>query len=316
MKMFQYATRSGALLSIVCVAVCLPACSGSNSSQNGGKDALVDDVYVTNYPTLYFAERIGGEHCEFVFPFPAGEDPAYVNPETSIIRDMQQARLILTNGANYEKWANQVSLPGARTIDTSANFKDQFIYILDGPSHRHGPDGPSHQHAGIALSTWLDPTLATKQAQAICEALSESWPDHRSDFESSLKELESDLESIDQQLSDASPGERPLIASHPVYEYPAKRYGWHLESVHWEPNAEPSESDWEAFDMLRKDHPAAFMIWEDEPLESTRAALESRNIEVIVFHPCGNRPADSSQDYLVVMNENIERLKAAFASSE
>jgi zinc transport system substrate-binding protein len=46
-------------------------------------DKLV--IYTVNYPLKYFAERIGGEHAEVVFPAPAGVDPAYWMPERKTI---------------------------------------------------------------------------------------------------------------------------------------------------------------------------------------------------------------------------------------
>ena len=58
---------------------------------------------VVNYPLQYFAERIGGEHINVVFPAPADVDPAYWMPDTPTITAYQQADLILLNGARYAK---------------------------------------------------------------------------------------------------------------------------------------------------------------------------------------------------------------------
>ena len=68
-------------------------------------------VYVVNYPLQYFAERIGGEHINVVFPAPANVDPAYWMPDAPTIAAYQQADLILLNGARYAKWINKVTLP-------------------------------------------------------------------------------------------------------------------------------------------------------------------------------------------------------------
>ena len=67
------------------------------------------NVYVVNYPLKYFAERIGGDHVEVVFPAPAGIDPVYWIPDIPSIIAYQQADLILINGANYAKWVDKVS---------------------------------------------------------------------------------------------------------------------------------------------------------------------------------------------------------------
>ena len=54
-------------------------------------------VYVVNYPLMYFAERIGGDHVEVVFPAPAGVDPAFWQPGVDVVADYQMADLIVRN---------------------------------------------------------------------------------------------------------------------------------------------------------------------------------------------------------------------------
>ena len=128
-------------------------------------------VYVVNYPLQYFAERIAGEHATVVFPAPTQVDPAFWMPEPSAIAAYQRADVILLNGANYAKWLSKVTLPYARSVDTSVGFQDRYIRITDAVTHMHGPTG-AHTHADYAFTTWLDFALATQQAQAISEALS------------------------------------------------------------------------------------------------------------------------------------------------
>ena len=77
-------------------------------------------IYTVNYPLAYFAERIGGDSVEVVFPAPDGIDPAFWQPTTTDILGYQSADLILLNGAGYAKWLSRVSLPAAGLVDTSA----------------------------------------------------------------------------------------------------------------------------------------------------------------------------------------------------
>ena len=51
------------------------------------------------------------------------------------------------------------------------------------------------------------------------------------------------------------------------------------------------------------------MLWEEEPLPEVRAELQKRGIRPVVFHTCGNRPAEG--DYLQAMQQNLEALRAA-----
>ena len=56
-----------------------------------------------------------------------------------------------------------------------------------------------------------------------------------------------------------------MVASRPVYQYLAARYGLDIESVTWEPDTMPSERAWRAVRDLRRRHAASWMIWETEP---------------------------------------------------
>ena len=59
-----------------------------------------------------------------------------------------------------------------------------------------------------------------------------------------------------------------------------------------------------------KEHPAKWMIWEDEPLPQSAAKLKEMGIGSIVFDPCGNRPEQG--DFLSVMRQNVENLGEIF----
>ncbi|MGH9391488.1 MAG: metal ABC transporter substrate-binding protein, partial [Vicinamibacteria bacterium] len=139
-------------------------------------------VYVANYPLMYFAERVGGEHVDVRFPAPPDIDPATWKPDAATVADYQRADLILLNGAGYEKWTERASLPVARLVDTSGGFRDRYIVIEGALVHSHGPEG-EHSHGETAFTTWLDPTLAIEQALAIRDALTRARPKSRPDLE-------------------------------------------------------------------------------------------------------------------------------------
>jgi zinc transport system substrate-binding protein len=52
------------------------------------------------------------------------------------------------------------------------------------------------------------------------------------------------------------------------------------------------------------------MIWEGPPMQDTVQKLKSIGIKSIVFDPCGNVP--ETGDFLTVMKQNVENLKAVF----
>jgi len=287
----------------------LAACTGGEvtapSDPAGSHDRL--SVYVVSYPLQYFAERIGGDRVNVSFPAREGEDPAYWRPAPEIVAGYQSADLILLSGAGYAGWIAHASLPRRSVVDTSTAFQDRIITVDDAVAHIHGPGG-EHAHAGEAFTVWLDPTLALAQATAVADALASRLPAYRGEIDTRLNALAADLHELDRRLTSIAKriGDRALLFSHPVYQYLVARYELRGESLHWEPDEEPSEQMWKDLDELLAGHHAQWMLWEAEPLVSTREQLEARGVQVVVFEPCGNRP--SHGDFMTVMQRNARAL--------
>jgi len=268
-------------------------------------------AYTVNYPLQYFAQRIAGDHAEVVFPAPPDVDPAFWQPDAETIGDFQRADVILLNGAGYAKWVSKVSLPRRKLVDTSAGFRERYIEKEGGVSHSHGREG-AHSHAGTAFTTWLDFTQAVEQARAVRDALSRRMPDRADTLAANFHGLERDLLAFNARLEAivARDPAKPLLASHPVYQYLARRYSLNLRSVLWEPGAMPSESEWRGLAKLHETHPATWMLWEAEPSAENRARLRQLGVQSAVFDPCANRPA--AGDFLSVMSDNIENMAGIY----
>lgn len=265
-------------------------------------------VYTVNEPLAYFAERLGGDAFEVVFPAPADEDPAFWSPDAETIAAYQAADLILLNGAGYAKWVERATLPSSKLVDTTAGVADRLIELSGGVTHSHGPEG-EHEHQGWAFTTWLDPTIALEQARAVALSLQTQLPDSATDIDQRLGGIEADLQALDTRLSAAAEaiGDEPLLFSHPVYQYLIARYGLNGHQVHWEPDAEPDTKMWSGLGHILGHNPAKWMLWEGEPLEATVSGLEERGISSVVFSPCANSPVEG--DWLSVMAANAAVLE-------
>ena len=268
-------------------------------------------IYVVNYPLKYFAERIAGEHAAVVFPAPVDVDPAYWMPDPKTISDYQRADLILLNGANYAKWVNKVSLPRFRMVNTSAAFKERYIEAAEILTHSHGGEG-EHAHESLAFTTWVDFSLAAEQAKAIAQALGRIKPALKDTFQRNYGELEKELLKLDRNLKAlvSKDQARPLVVSHPVYDYFARRYGLNIKSVHWEPDEIITTEQMLKLHSILKDHPAKWMIWEGESIKESVERLKAIGIQSVVFDPCGNEP--DQRDFMSVMRQNVENIKEAF----
>ena len=311
------------LVSLILGSLQLIGCSFHNSQSNSpSSETDIDNfkpqakkskltIYVTNYPLKYFATRLGGNTIQVRFPIAAEIDPAFWQPNSDIISQLQQGDLIFLNGATYEKWLDKVSLPESKLINTSSKFQDKYIPIKSAITHTHGPQG-QHSHTDTAFTTWLNLQFAIKQAQSIRDALSEIMPEQKETFDKNYQALEKDLLDLDSRLKNivAIKPEQNFIASHPVYDYLKQRYDIKLESVHWEPEEFPTESQWQELQLILQKHPSQWMIWEANPNQETVAKLKTMGIQSLVFTPVANTP--DTGDFLTMMEQNIQNLQQAF----
>lgn len=291
------------LLSMLLLASCGRETTPGAVSKTNGKP----QVLVANYPLKYFAERIGGGAVDVVFPAPGDEDPAFWQPDDAAISQFQNADAIFMNGATYSKWAEKVTLPQSKLVDTSAAFKAQYIEIKADSTHSHGPGG-EHSHSGTAFTTWIDLTQAIQQAEAVKTSLAKFAPDAEKNYAA----LKSDLETLDARLVAVgkSIANAPLVASHPVYHYFARRYALNIQAVLWEPENVPDDKAMEELKAILAKHPAKWMIWEGEPAKESVAKLDAIGVKSLVVDPCGNVP--DAGDFLSVMKANVEALEKAF----
>lgn len=269
------------------------------------------EVWVTNYPLRYFTERLGGDAVTVVYKVPPDIDPAFWRPDDDEIAGFQAANLVVANGATYEKWAATVSLMGSRLVETAKGFSKDFIKVQDGKTHSHGKEG-EHSHAGTAFTTWLDFRQALQQAEAVRDGLKKVAPGAAADIDSRFAALEADLKALDAEMEKAAQkaAHRPLVASHPVYHYWARRYHLNVKAVEWEPETVPDEAALADLKAILDGYPATLMVWEDNPDPASVEKLRALGIASTVFAPAANVP--ESGDFLSAMKANVARVAEAF----
>ena len=296
--------RSTLFLIFLALAACSekPAPDDRAADSEPGRPLII----TSNYPLFFFASEIAEDSADIKLPDMAG-DPADWKPGSAEISLMQSADLIILNGAGYEPWLSWVTLPENRLLDSTAGFRDQLLPLREEAVHQHGPQG-EHSHQGVAFTTWLDPTLAAKQATAIEQAISRLVPENASRHRDRLAGLKVRLETLDQAFHETfdTLGNQPIVFSHPVYQYLESRYKLNGVSVHWEPGEAPGTRAMLALREILRSHPARLMLWEEEPLESASEELRKFGVQSIPFRTAANRP--DAGDFFNVMEVNITGL--------
>ncbi len=302
-------------LTLISVVLLFAGCGGAGEQaafEGPSAENSEDTLAVTsNYPMYFYASRIAAGVAgapAIAFPDIDG-DPALWTPSAEQILLLQSADVVILNGAGAEPWLNLITLDPRRLVDTSANIADRLIQLEGSVVHQHGPEG-EHSHEGTAFTTWLNPRLAVAQAEAVTSAFIELTPRGEAQLRDNMATLEQELTTLDARLAEvfAKLDGRPVLFSHPVYQYLQRRYRINGESVHWEPDQEPTTSAWIAMQQMLASHPATIMIWEDEPSVSTAQRLSDAGIISVPFRPVANRPDQG--DYFSRMRENADRLES------
>lgn len=284
----------------------LVACGGDRAAEpsEAGSGAIV----AVNRPLETFATRLADGLVPVENPVPIGEDPQDWMPDAAAVARVQQAPLILLQGAGAGPWGDAITLPARRSVDTTANARSRFPPGLAGVRHSHG-GGAEHVHGATAAQAWLDLGIARLQARAVRDALVGLRPESEPAIDARWRELDAELAALHEAYREALRDAPPLLASHPVYPFLANAYGLEIGSVHWEPEDEPDEAAFAELAALRDASGATLMLWEGEPTPATRARLESMGVRIVVFEPGG--ASDGERDFVESMRENLDRLRDA-----
>ena len=310
------------VLSIFSFLGCAKKKEPAKIKEQGGKIK----IYTTFYPACEFTKIIAGDLVDTVNPVPAGTDPAVWMPSREVIGGYQsESALIFINGAEYEKWLKKVMLPESKIIDTSKPLENDFIRIPGAVTHSHTKfkdaanlEEGKHSHEGIDGHTWLDPENAKVQASVIRNALVKLMPEKTEKIEAGYSVLVWKLNELDtmfRELGTKYKGQY-LVASHPAYNYLAKRYGWKIKSFFFSPYSVPAQTDVEEFKTFVKKKEVKYLIWADCPsAEVERYFLDGYCIKSIEFSTCASPSAEeikSGSDYFSIMKQNIQNLSVLF----
>lgn len=259
-------------------------------------------------------QSLGGDHVELFSVVPAGLDPAAWKPTAADLQQLQKVDLIVLNGASYEPWIASVALPSTRMVRTANAFREQWIET-EGIVHAHGPGG-EHSHAGTASTTWLDLELAQAQVIAIRDRLRELLPGEQESIDRRCDEYIVELKQLDQRMQQLAKqlGDRPIVVSHPVYQYWGRRYQLNLKAVHWEPTESPGETGWAELEQVLQNFPAKLFVWEATPSEENQAAVTARGFTSLVFSPAGRLSA--GRTWREEMRANLDRLEQALSREQ
>ena len=306
------AFSAAARLAVLCLL--LFGCGQPNADTNQPNSPETQTVVTTSAALTEVATRLNSGTVPVLNVIPEDKLSPDWRPRKASVRSLQQATLVLLNGAGWEPWTERVSLASSRTLDTSAAAASQWIQIPDAVTHQHGPEG-SHSHPGTVWSTWLSPELFEVQIAEVESRFVKIWPERRTEINREAGQLRSELQparSLCQATrAHVSTTKLSIVADSPCWLYLMRDTGLDGSWLHWPAAGELSEFALKelttAHDKLPGDVPKLFLL----NRRQSAAAEKARQLgfRVVLLDDC--ILADSEHSVLQRIAANVTQLHKA-----
>jgi zinc transport system substrate-binding protein len=200
------------------------------SQQNGEENDKLK-VVATFYPLAFFAHEIGGEKVTVKQLIPDNTEVHTWQPSFSDILAVDEAEVIIYNGASLDHWFEDDMLPIIDVNNKIIVETTEGINLLEATQET---DEHEHQHEGLYdPHTWISPFLAKQQAQKIYDALIQKDPDNEEYYSERWQNLKTRLEELDNKYLTglATKNKDDIFVAHSAFGYLAERYGFKQHGV-------------------------------------------------------------------------------------
>ena len=207
--------------------------------------------------------------------------------------------------------------------DSAGNDVEHVAEEGGGGHGDHGDHGDEHSSEEIEYDphSWLSPLAFKAQADLVVEALSQQYPEHKDTFEENAEAFKAELDSLHMKYSAISDEceQRTVVANHNAYSYIGQLYDIRFVTVHGlDPEGEPSAADIaEVLEQIEEDGLTVLFVEEyTNPdavagiVEQTKSGTMPDGISIQTLYTMEMPPMDSEDDYLSLMEKNLDNLKA------
>ncbi len=153
-------------------------------------------------------------------------------PTPENVLSAASADLILLQGAGFEPWLDQVSLPPSRTVDTTA---DLDLIPLESDRHSHVGGEEEHSHGRFDAASWHDPARWRQQASRVTQALGGLARVDSQRLDQRWLALQERFEALDAGFRDLraalDAGPTPVLVAEGGFRYLADALGVRYEAV-------------------------------------------------------------------------------------
>ncbi|CAG4907125.1 Manganese ABC transporter substrate-binding lipoprotein [Paraburkholderia gardini] len=202
--------------------------------------------------------QLGGDHVSVVSILSnPDQDPHLFEASPKTARALQNASLVVYNGADYDPWMTKL-------LGASKNTKRTTIVAADLTDHKSG-DNPH---------LWYAPGTMPAVARAVSAALVAADPSNKTAYDANLATFLDSLKPVDAKIAAlrASYAHAPVTATEPVFGYMSDAIGLDMRNMRFQLAAmndtEASASDIAAFERDLRGKRVRVLIYNSQATEA------------------------------------------------
>ncbi|WP_282155992.1 metal ABC transporter solute-binding protein, Zn/Mn family [Cytobacillus gottheilii] len=311
------------LLALAIISGCSQSSSEKEKNTKKEKDTI--KIYTTIFPLQDFSEKIGGKYVEVENIVPAGSDAHSFEPTIKTMVKISKGDAFIYLGTGIEGFSDAV-INAVKSEDTKIVKASEGITLIgasESPDEEHEGEGEkehAEEEGKVDPHVWLDPRRAIRLAGNIKDALVEINPNQKEYFEDNYQTLKVNLEKVDSsfnKMASDSPN-KTFIVAHSAYGYWENAYGLKQIGISGlSPNDEPSQKELKEIIKTAEQAEVKYILFEQN-VENRVAEVIKREIgaDTLTLHNLESLKDEdirNNEDYLSLMNKNIETLREALS---
>ena len=283
---------------VLTLGACAPALAQTSGDQT---------VKVVAAENFYgdVVKQLGGDHVQVssILSNP-DEDPHLFEASPKTARALQNAALVVYNGADYDPWMDKL-------LAASKREKRTTIVAAQLTGKKSG-DNPH---------LWYDPATMPTVARAVSQYLVQADPAHKGDYDARLATFLASMKPVDDKVADLKAHYKgvPVTATEPVFGYMADAIGLDVRNGRFQlavmNDTEPSASDIAAFEKDLKERRVHVLIYNSQATDAlTKRMLKvAQDSHVPSISVTETLPAGKT--FQTWMSSQLDRLSAALQGS-
>lgn len=281
------------------VGVALSAC-GQPTLSSEAPVVLASTTFITD-----ITRNVAGDRVKVESLLPVGADPHSYQPTPQDVAKIEQSKLLIINGAEYEHFLEAL-------LENAGGERD----IIEASSGLRLRTDAESEH-GVDPHLWLDPNNVIIYVENIREGLTHFDPHSAAIYQSNADAYVAKLEAldtwIDEHVSQIPPERRLLVTNHEALGYFAERYGFTvIGAVVPSVSSDASTSAGQMAELIEQikssETPAIFLDEVENPALAQQIADETGVKVVANLHLESLTDGPPAATYIDMMKHNVTQI--------